>query len=222
MAGDKNSSLKARDRALVKLGIAALIAAGGYVLGTQVLSPKVDVLDKSNGELSVKVSELKNAAARTNEIKKQLVKMEEDKKYILGKFPSDFTIEKAIETISNDIIEKFGNSIGEISYIDNGDFFTFVGEDGVEDSSLGKISSATVSVSFGTNYPVLKEIIKYLNEELPTKVSIHSLDVKTSDKLAGIGGLEGEATFIVYYGATITPYTPPVFNVDISKDNLFE
>ena len=222
MAGDKNSSLKARDRALVKLGIAALIAAGGYVLGTQVLSPKVDVLDKSNGELSVKVSELKNAAARTNEIKKQLVKMEEDKKYILGKFPSDFTIEKAIETISNDIIEKFGNSIGEISYIDNGDFFTFVNEDGIEDSSLGKISSATVSVSFGTNYPVLKEIIKYLNEELPTKVSIHSLDVKTSDKLAGIGGLEGEATFIVYYGATITPYTPPVFNVDISKDNLFE
>ena len=83
----KNSQLRSKDKALIKFALGILIGLGGYLVGTSVLSPKIDEVNKVNAGLQEQVTELQNASAREGELTKELEQMQSAQKDILNRFP---------------------------------------------------------------------------------------------------------------------------------------
>ena len=220
MAEKKEKGLQARERALIKCGIGALVLIVGYLAGSQLIAPKTAEISKNVIVLTKEVAELEQANKRKVEIQKELEKMQNDTETIIGKYPSNFTFEKLTEFITATMNEKFKFALDEISYADNGEFYTFTDSSGAENSGSGKISSATVTVSYSTSYEVLKNIIKFINEDISTRATINELSIE-ANKEGAVTAVEGEISFVVYYGMSQNKYKEPEFDVNVGKKEIF-
>ena len=217
---NKEKGLKSKERALIKFCIGALVLLGGYLAGTQIFAPKTEKINKNNVILEKEVKELEDANKNKVNIQKDLDKMENEIESIIKKYPSDFTFEKLTEFITKTMNKKFKFAMEEISYVDNGEFYTFVDSSGVENSSGEKIYSATVKIKYSAGYDELKKIIKFINEDISTKVTISEINSK-SNKEGSVVATEGNITFVVYYGMSKNKYEEPEFDVSTGNKQIF-
>ena len=217
---NKEKGLKSREKALIKFGIGALVLLGGYLAGTQIFAPKTEKINKNNAVLEKEVKELEDASKNKVNIQEDLDKMEKEIETIVKKYPSNFTFEKLTEFITTTMNKKFKFAMEEISYADNGEFYTFVDSSGVENSGGEKIYSATVKIKYSAGYDQLKEIIKFINEDISTKVTISELKA-SSNKEGSVVTTEGDITFVVYYGMSKNKYKEPEFDVSTGKKQIF-
>ena len=214
---DTKSTLKSRDKAILKVGIALIIAIAGYLAGNTI-STKTNVINKENETLQKRVDDLEEADKNKDNLKKDLKRMDTDTKYILDKFPSNMTFEKVLKKVSTLWKERYAFGMTDISYNDNGVFYTFQDNTGKEIESLGRISSVTVKVNYATDSETLKNLIDLINQEFDTKTSITTLNIEPSKE---IKSYEGEIQFTVYYGGTTREYEEPKFDVDTGKKDMF-
>ena len=214
----KGSSLKQKDLAIIKIAVAALIAVICYLFGTS-LEGKTASLKQENSKLAERVAKLEDAQKNEDELNKNLQKITSDTKYILKKFPSNYTFEKAMKKVCELWDERYAFGMTSMSYADNGVFYTFMDKTGKEDESLGKISSVTVTIEYSTDLDTLKTMIDLINQKFDTKVTIETIDINPSEDIKSV---EGSVVFTLYYGATERPYEEPKFDVDIGKKNMFE
>ncbi len=214
---ETKSTLKSRDKAILKICIAIIITIVCY-LGSNSINTKTNVLKKENETLQKRVDALEQAEKNANTLRKELKKMDADTKYILDKFPSDMTFEKVLKKVSTLWDKKYAFGMTSISYTDNGVFYTFQDDTGKESESLGKISSVTLEVEYSTDLETLENLIDYINQEFETKTSISSINMDISKE---INSVEGKVTFTVYYGGKTREYEIPKFDVDTGKKSLF-
>ncbi|MBE5935122.1 MAG: hypothetical protein E7262_04955 [Lachnospiraceae bacterium] len=214
---NRESSLKSRDRAILKVAVAVVLAVVCYLIGSS-LQTETNKLKTENGELTQRVLKLEAAERNKPQLQKDLKKMNTDTEYILKKFPSNHSLEKTIRFVCDLWKDKYSFGLTEMSYRDNGVFYTFQDEKGKEDESLGKISSATVTARYSSDYKGFKLLMDLFNQEIPTRVSINNITIAPGETISSV---EGEITFTVYYGATVRPYEEPKFDVDLGRDNLF-
>ena len=215
---NNKSTLKSRDKAIIKLGIALVFAVGAYLAGNS-LSTKTNVIKKENETLQQRVDKLEDAEKNKSNLQKELKRMNTDTKYILEKFPSNMTFEKVLDKVNKLWEERYSFGMTNISYSDNGVFYIFQDSTGKEDESLGKISSVTLNLSYATDLKTLENMIDLINQEFETKTSISSINIGISEEITSV---EGDVSFTVYYGGTERAYEEPKFDVDTGKKNLFK
>ena len=217
MAETNKSTLKSRDKAIIKVGVAIVFTIVAYLAGNS-LTTKTNVIKKDIETLQQRVDKLEDANRNKSNLQKELKRMNSDTQYILKKFPSDCTFEKVLDKVSELWDERYSFGMTNISYNDNGVFYTFQDATGREDESLGKISSVTITVAYSTDLKTLENMIDLINQEFETKVSISTINIELSDEITSV---EGEVTFTAYYGANEREYDVPKFDVDSGKKSLF-
>lgn len=213
----KKSGLKERDKQIIIVIVLAVALFLSYRFATVTMAANIDKADKTIVEKTKKRDELKAADARRDEIKKENEKMELDSKDILKKYPTRTSFEKIIEYLVF-LFDKYSFGIGNLSYEDQGVFYSFVDEKGKPIPNGGTINTTKLMIEYNCNYRVLRKLINFINNECPTRVKIEKIEV-SYDETAG--GLIGEVELSVYTGYNIKDYKEPDFGVDIGRDSVF-
>lgn len=213
----KKSGLKERDKQIIIVVLLAALLFVAFKLSTGTFAEKNEQLDKQIKKLSEKRDELVEAENNKDQIEKDTKVKLKEYEAILGKYPEKITIEKVIEYLCN-LYKSHQFGMPSLTMASDGIFYTFVDSEGKENPELGAIYSTTINCNFIGDYKELKNLIKELNENCPTKVSINTVGLS---KGGVTGGVTGSFDLKVYTGCDITKYKEPDFGVDTGKDSIF-